>query len=242
MEEEVKTAQLLHIYHDCDFRDKVKVILRILASNTFETPQKIYKGLIKEEISNPNVNPTYELQLLWTYTTDFVKNRIVSAVRWNPINPDLLAVGYGPPFKSTSYDENGYLLIWCAKNPKNPESTFKFEKPISCLDWSVENPSWVAVGFYNGQVQVLDVSGQVLNVVKNSPTGTICYKPHWDIHWWDKQNNVEMIDLLNIDYDDTEIYSTNQDGRILCYSMTKNFEVTEVTRLHKVSRLGNEKV
>ena len=100
-----------------------------------------------------------------------VRGRPVTAMAWNAANADLLAVGYGrmdfsldggqKPTKGMAVDEEidgGLVLFWSLRNPEHPEKVLRTPYPVTALDFSRRSPTLLAIGLYNGDVEVHDVS------------------------------------------------------------------------------------
>lgn len=57
------------------------------------------------------------------------------------------------------------VMIWNTKNPIQPERKYTFEAPITSLEFSKDNPHLLAIGFYNGNIKIIDISIRYLNVI-----------------------------------------------------------------------------
>lgn len=153
---------------------------RILANNVFVAAQKRFTGLTKRDPYALDLEFNYRLDLLWTYTCESARDRPVAAFRSSPLNANVLAVAYGA--KTGADRTNGLLLIWCAKNPSQPDRTYTFDSPLSDVNWSKERPNLLAVGFYDGNVKVIDVRAKEVNVVRQSCRETsIASSPQWQV-------------------------------------------------------------
>ncbi|XP_015121940.1 WD repeat-containing protein 78 [Diachasma alloeum] len=214
--------QLAEISKKSSFKDALQIMERIIASNLFIIPQKRFKGLLKSDPCSPDLKFTYCLDLLWVHSCSETTNRSVTAFRWNYTNSNILAVGYGSR-KSTC---DGVLLIWCMKNPSQPDRIYRFESAISDLDWSRSKPNQLAVGFYDGRLRVIDVSSRTLAVLRDSKTDKLrLFSPQWQVQWW--QGDEHM------DYEE-QIYTSTQDGRILCYPTHEDFTSTQMMRIPRI--------
>lgn len=119
------------------------------------------------------------------------------------------------------------MLIWSAKNPGEPDRQYEFSDGAVCdLDWSVEKPNLLAVGFYNGIVRVIDVSKKTLSVIRetNRKIGPST-EPYWQVQWWANS------DLLN---SAEQIFTANQDGRIVCFLPNQDFRPREILRIRRL--------
>ena len=216
--------QLNYIYANASFREATRVMLRILASNLFISAQKRFTGLIKQDPYSMDLEFTYSLDLLWTFSSPVILDRPVSCFCWSYENPSVLAVGYVA--SKSSEIEDGVLILWCAKNPSHPGRIHFFDSPISSLDWSREKPNLLAIGFYDGTVRVIDVKSIDLLLVGQSQRKTSpSYLPQWQVQWWSGDDNFDQQEF---------IYTSNQDGRIFSYRTGEDFICMEVMKVPRI--------
>lgn len=223
VQREIATAedQLKYLYEMPTFRSAIEVMERIIASKLYINEQKRFKGLIKTDPCSLDLKFDYRLDLLWTHTCPQVEGRPVSCIRWNYTNNNLLAVGY----EASPKENNGLLLIWCMKNPGQPDRLYKFESPVADIDWSRRKPNQLAVGFYDGTLRVIDVSNRDLMVLKKSHRETSpTYSPHWQVQWWPDDLDSEL----------EQIYTSNQDGTIFCYAGDEDFVAREIMKIPRI--------
>ncbi|XP_011308852.1 WD repeat-containing protein 78-like [Fopius arisanus] len=215
-------TQLAIIYEKSSFKDALQIMERIIASNLFVIPQKRFKGLLRSDPCSLELTFTYSLDLLWIHSCSETTDRPVTAFRWNYTNSNILAVGYGS--RKTASD--GLLLIWCMKNPSQPDRTYRFESAVADLDWSRSKPNQLAVGFYDGSLRVIDVSSRLLAILRDSKTDKLrLFSPHWQVQWWQDDDHLDSVE---------EIYTTTQDGRILRYPSHEDFTSTEMMRIPRI--------
>ncbi|XP_011140510.1 WD repeat-containing protein 78 [Harpegnathos saltator] len=217
--------QLSHICRNTRFLDAARVMERLIANNVFLAVQKRFTGVTVRDPYALDLCFDYRLDLLWTHMYDEVRDRPVASFRWSPANASVLAVGYGA--RTDSADKrNGLLLIWCAKNPSHPARQYTFDSSVSDINWSISRPNLLAIGFYNGNVKIIDVSAKNVNVIRQSyrETSPAC-SPHWQVQWWSGDEQ--------FDYQE-QIYTSDQDGRVYCYRFGEDFLATEIMRLYRV--------
>ncbi|XP_076233372.1 dynein axonemal intermediate chain 4 [Calliopsis andreniformis] len=216
--------ELIYIFQHPSFAYAVQVMERIISTNIFLHAQKRFTGLIKQDPCSLDLEFTYTLDLLWTHTYEESNGRPVASFEWNYANTNILAVGYGA--KAGSGTKDGLVLIWSAKNPRVPGRLYWFDSPVSDVGWSHDRPNLLAVGFYSGQIKVIDVSRYDLNVVRRSDriTSPSC-SPQWQVQWWagDEQ----------FDYQE-QIYTCDQDGHIYCYRYVEDFQSTSLMRVFRI--------
>lgn len=167
---------------------------RLIANNVFLAVQKRFTGVTVRDPCSLDLCFDYRLDLLWMHACDESRGRQVAAFRWSSANASVLAVGYGAQTDSDD-KRNGLVLIWCAKNPSHPARRYTFDSPVSDINWSTNRPNLLAIGFYDGNVKVIDVSAKDVNVIRQSQreTSPAC-SPHWQVR--DCPKNIYMIKIV----------------------------------------------
>ncbi|XP_035742871.1 WD repeat-containing protein 78-like [Vespa mandarinia] len=216
--------QLYHIVYNTGFLKAARIMEGILSNNIYLDVQKRFTGIVQRDPCSLDLEFTYDLDLLWTYTCDISKDRPVSSFCWNYFNRNIIAVSYGS--KPTDDKKDGLLLLWCAKNPKEPGQIHIFDSQISSIDWSHDRPNLLAIGFYNGSIKVIDVSSTSLNIIRQSKRDTsVIYEPHWQVQWWKSDEHFDFQEL---------IYTSNQNGRVYRYPLDEDFIMTEMMKISKI--------
>jgi dynein intermediate chain 1 len=147
---------------------------------------------------------------LWRFAYERTKRKQVTALCWNPGSPDLFAVGYG------SYDflqqSSGMICCYTLKNTSYPEYIYSTESGVLCLDFHPQHPSLLAVGCYDGNVAVYNVSKNVNQPLYSSSIQTGLHSdPVWQVNW----QKEEIGKNLNF-------YSISSDGAVVNWSLSKN--------------------
>ncbi|KAL1508970.1 hypothetical protein ABEB36_003782 [Hypothenemus hampei] len=204
--------QLYKLLKNSRFQEAVCVVERLLANNYFNEQQKRFRGLSEPDIFRENIEYKYCLNLLWTFANASTNGHCVSAFEWNPVNQDLIAVGYGKFY----FVENntGMIFIWNIKNPIQPERTYFF---------SIPDPNLLAVGFYNGHIVVIDITKRDLNIIGENVPG---FEVVWNIVW--RPN-------LDPTIETEQICASFDDGRVIFYSIgkTRELEAQQMMRVAK---------
>eukprot|EP01041_Mallomonas_annulata_P001489 gene1489-2870_t len=196
-----------------------------------------------EESAAPNPNQTSSpysaLPKLFCYRAEsVVRGRPVTALAWNAANADLIAVGYGrvdfsldggqKPAKGMAVDEElsgGLVLFWSLRNPEHPEKVLRTAHPVTALDFSRRSPTLLALGLYNGDVDVYDVRresdwGKAMQSSAGIEGGHT--DPVWQVRWIAKgQERVETL------------VSISTDGRVLEWNLKKGLVVTTLMALKR---------
>ncbi|XP_060523928.1 dynein axonemal intermediate chain 4-like [Cylas formicarius] len=213
--------QLYKLMKNSRFLEAVCVIERLLANNRFYEQQKRFSGLSEPDDLREDIQYKYRLNLLWTFSNSLTKGRCVSCMEWNPLNEDLLAVGYGKFYFAEQ--TTGMVMIWNMKNPVQPERTYKFENPVTALSFSSKDTNLLAVGFYDGRIFILNVTNREKQIIaENIPS----FEVLWDVHWRpnpDKSTKRE------------QIYASSDDGKVIVYTIetAKELQQQQIMRVAK---------
>jgi WD40 repeat protein len=147
-----------------------------------------------------------------------------------------LAVGYGKldTFEDTNkpgeaVDEElagGLVLFWSLRNPEYPEKVLRTSAPVTSLDFSKLSPMLLAVGLYNGDINVYDVKreGKEWSIPVESSTSMNMGTGHTDAVWhvkWVPRGNERVETLVTI----------SSDGRVLQWAILKGLGVSTLMRL-----------
>ncbi|KAL2718966.1 WD repeat-containing protein 78-like isoform X1 [Vespula squamosa] len=218
------SEQLTHIVYNTGFLKAARIMEGILSNNVYLAAQKRFTGIVQRDPCSLDLEFTYDLDLLWTYTCSISKDRPVSSFCWNHSNRNIIAVSYGS--KPVNDKKDGLLLLWCAKNPKEPGKIYNFDSQISSIDWSRDRPNLLAIGFYDGSIKVIDVSSTSLNIIRQSKRNTPeIYEPHWQVQWWKSDEHFDFQELL---------YTSNQNGSIYRSSLDEDCIMIEMMKISKI--------
>lgn len=194
------------------FLNAVLLVERVLSTKEYANQQKKFRGLIKTDPLSLDLKYIYTLKPLWTFECKDIINRPITCIAFNPKNEDILAVGHGK--FGYAETQNGLICIWCTKNPSNYERIFKFNDPLTSLSFSIMNPNWLACGFANGDVLILDVTSYEKRIIAKSKRETNpCFEPMWTTTWMTTENK-------QTEY----VITTCQDGRINRFANTKTHD------------------
>lgn len=180
----------------------------------------------------------------------------VSCVKCNPMRGDLVCVAYGDfsfaGANSCDVKEKGALAFWSLRS-EAPIYVAKFASGIMSVDWSRESPSLLAVGFYDGEVIVLDVGQLRPDDYRDAATSasfTSTYRgqmmsnehrhndPVWAVKW------IEVRDSDEFECDESEsttsvLMSASTDGKVLRWDLHNGLHASEALAV-RWSPPGNE--
>ena len=144
---------------------------------------------------------------LWKFDFEKEKKKTLTALQWNPKQHDLVAASFGSYDFSTQ--SAGSLVCFSLKNPTYPSFLFRLDTGVMCLDWHPQRPSMLAVGLYDGNVAVYDVSKKDGLVYKSDKK----YKhsePVWQVTW--QKDDLD---------DHANFVSVSTDGRVSVWTLLK---------------------
>lgn len=205
------------------FLDAVLLTERVLATLEYSNAQKKFRGLVRYDPLSLDLVYIYSMKPLWTLECEDTRNRPISGISFNPKNENILAVAYGK-FVYAEYF-TGLVCIWCTKNPMKPERLYRFKDPLTSVAFSAKNPNWLACGFANGDVLILDVTSYAVKVIAKSIRETNpCFESIWVTNWRAIEKDYEFV------------ITTCQDGRINRFtsSKTHDFICTPMMRVSTV--------
>ncbi|XP_018332325.1 WD repeat-containing protein 78-like [Agrilus planipennis] len=208
---DVAEREIIKLSQNERFFEAACVIERLLANNLFNYQQKRYRGIIKPDPFREDIEYKYRLNHLWTYANENTNERCVSCGTHNPANDDLFAVGFGKYYFTDVC--KGMVMIWSIKNPVQPERTYNFEVPVTCLSFSSLNPNILGIGFYDGKIVIIDTTHRHLEIAAESGEDSPSHVPVWQLVWYppkDSEGEQEMV------------MGAFHDGRICMYVNTGN--------------------
>ncbi|XP_055843793.1 dynein axonemal intermediate chain 4 [Episyrphus balteatus] len=163
------------------------VTQRILAGNVFKEQQRRFRNMFMPDPLSMEVEYLYRTDVLWVLwaKSEDKERHAVSCMSWCPSNGDILAVGYGVYTCAPNYSpKRGYVCIWSIKNPVNPEKLFEYNSSVVSVEFSPYRPQLLAIGLYDGSVEVRDITTERDCTVAISQRETSPgYEPVTDIKW-----------------------------------------------------------
>ncbi|XP_074640566.1 dynein axonemal intermediate chain 4-like [Tubulanus polymorphus] len=217
------------------------VMERVVNMNTYQPKQASYRmfeiipdidnkkeleaAQASQQLAVANVGPN--LDRLWAYGCPLTKGRNVSCIAWNRINPDLLAVGYGQ-FEFTG-QKTGLVCCWSLKNPEFPERIYTCSAGVTAMDFSATNPNLLAVGLYDGRLEIFNVrSTKDEPILDSFESEGKHINPVWQLKWIEKErgSGEERAEVL---------VSVSTDGRVTQWSIRKGFECYDLMKLKRVT-------
>lgn len=167
------------------FRKSSMVIERLLAANIFGNRQKRFRSFRFPDPYDKTIRYLYRLDQLWTYKNPELIGKAVASFSWCPRNGDILAVAYGVyGFATHEYRNVGYVCVWNIKNPVNPERRWMYFAPVTAVAFSKSSPQLLAIGLYNGLVEIRDITlEEGAPVAKSDRKTAPGFEPIMHIEW-----------------------------------------------------------
>ena len=163
---------------------------------------------------------------LWRFDPDAhsrTRGRSATGVCWNPAYGDLFAVSYGS-LDFMRQNGGGSIALFSLKATARPEYVYVLPAGVLCLDFHPRHPALLAIGCYDGTVQVFDVRRRdnkpVLASILASGTHS---DPVWDVKW--AQGGCSDAQADGTGGDETselKFFSISSDGRVARWSLAKS--------------------
>mmetsp|Transcript_4872 Transcript_4872/g.10298 ORF Transcript_4872/g.10298 Transcript_4872/m.10298 type:complete len:769 (-) Transcript_4872:228-2534(-) len=209
----------------------LKVVERIVNQNVYHEKHLMYRGTSADDTENTAMKAALSsditharMEFLWSFTCPLSKGRTVTSVAYNPINSDLIAVGYGK-LNFSDDKSDGLILFWSLKNPEYPERVIKTKHGVSALAFSKEHANILAVGLYDGNLCIYDVRKESDTPLLQSVFSSFKHSDAiWNIKWIDKGS--DMPDAL---------VTISTDGHIVQWSMKKGLDHKSLMKLKRVT-------
>ncbi|MEQ2277636.1 hypothetical protein XENORESO_005658, partial [Xenotaenia resolanae] len=207
------------------FKNSLLVIERVILLNVFQPKLAAFRGLPVLKDPYSTVKPSFEIQS--TEDKDSTLSPTMEYL-WTFACP--LTTGH-----------NITSMTWNKKNSW-PERVFQCHSSVTCLDFSANNPSQLAVGMYDGSVAIYNVQvGNHMACIANSRD---CSKRHqqpvWQVIWTKQQLQLSGEEREEV------LVSVSGDGRITKWLVLSNgfncIDLMVVKRIqdHKKVPAGNQ--
>lgn len=155
------TAQIERLLKNPEFRNAIMYMGRTLSSNIYEGGMRRFRNFDQVDRTDANVEYNYSMNLLYRLVPEPSKDerKAVSDIDFCRSNGDILAVAYGLySFSSQHVPTSGSVFVWSIKNPSEPERAYYYNVPVTAISFSPFLPCLLAIGMYDGSVEVRDVS------------------------------------------------------------------------------------
>ncbi|KAF8821613.1 WD domain, G-beta repeat-containing protein [Cardiosporidium cionae] len=158
------------------------------------------------------------------------KNCAASCLDWNPIYPDIIAVGYASLWPSTlekkgQHWQGGFILIWSMKNVFMPERTIETPSGVMSLEFSFQNPYLLAAGLQNDRVMAWELRNDATIPVLDATHRESQIGPAesiFDLKWVDKGPDSIPRELLT---------TLSSDGKIIQWNLSSGVFIVETSCL-----------
>jgi len=219
-EKDKVTSQIDRLYRNPEFRNAVMYMGRTLSSNTNEAGLRRFRNFDQVERWNAEAEYVYSMNLLFRLIPEPSNDerKAVSDIDFCRSNGDILAVAYGLySFSSQHVPTSGSVFLWSIKNPGEPERAYYYDVPVTAISFSPFLPSLLAIGLYDGTVEVREVcSLQDMPIAVSQRVTSPSSSPVVAIRW---------IKQVSDDVDEADIdpfLSLSQDGSVTRFRIIKS--------------------
>lgn len=191
------------------------IIMRLLAGNEHGEAQRRFRKMncvdrmVKKIDYNYSLDPLF---VIYPFATDV--RRAVCDISFCYSNSDILAVAYGIySYSAAKLPKTGVVCVWSIKNPCDPERYFYYDYPVGAVEFSPYTSTLLAIGLYDGTVQVRDVTsaqGPVVAVSERSTSPGV--DPVLAIKWIQQRKS-------DTSHDIDPILSLSQDGSVTKFNI-----------------------
>ncbi|XP_050527854.1 dynein axonemal intermediate chain 4-like [Daktulosphaira vitifoliae] len=212
------------------FSISAMIMERTLASNVMGQLQLFLNEEFPRRPSTNNSFDNYKLVLVYECLLEkkINKNSSPRCIDWNMVTNHLLAVGYGK-FYYHFQETCGAVAIWSIKNPINPERYYTFNKSVTCLRFFFEKPNFLAIGFFCGNVLIIDISSGPLKIIFDKSVQFAGIDPILDL-CWTYRVGIQLSDVTASE----SLVTCDGNGRVASYSYIHNsFEEKELIQIDK---------
>ncbi|XP_037722912.1 dynein intermediate chain 4, axonemal isoform X1 [Drosophila subpulchrella] len=219
-EKDKVTSQIDRLYRNPEFRNAVMYMGRTLSSNTNEAGLRRFRNFDRVDRWNAEAEYVYSMNLLFRLVPEpsHDERKAVSDIDFCRSNGDILAVAYGLySFSSQHVPTSGSVFLWSIKNPGEPERAYYYDVPVTAICFSPFLPSLLAIGLYDGSVEVREVcSLQDMPIAVSQRVTSPSSSPVVAIRW---------IKQVSDDVDEADIdpfLSLSQDGSVTRFRIIKS--------------------
>uniref|UniRef100_A0A1B0C359 Dynein axonemal intermediate chain 4 n=1 Tax=Glossina palpalis gambiensis TaxID=67801 RepID=A0A1B0C359_9MUSC len=191
------------------------IVMRVLAGNEHGEAQKRFRKMncvdrmVKKIDYNYSLDPLF---VIYPFATDV--RRAVCDISFCYSNSDILAVAYGIySYSAAKLPKTGVVCVWSIKNPCDPERYFYYDYPVGSVEFSPYRSTLLAIGLYDGTVQVRDLTsahGPLVAVSERSTSPGV--DPVLAIKWIQQPKSDESHDI-------DPILSLSQDGSVTKFNI-----------------------
>ncbi|XP_018791447.1 PREDICTED: WD repeat-containing protein 78-like [Bactrocera latifrons] len=161
------SAELVQLTENSRFKFATMVMERILAGNVYQKSQLRFRNFCQPSKSDSVAEYRYKPEIIFTlHAPKFgaqqasgLNRKAVSDISFCYGNGDILAVAYGLfSYSALITVSTGNVCIWSIKNPQHPERCYRYNIPVTSVEFSPFLPFLLAVGMMDGTVEVRNIT------------------------------------------------------------------------------------
>lgn len=227
----VKEAPAPSIYQS-SFRKCLKIMERMIAQNEelekYHDYQNMYTEFWYEKHEYYGTLHQFKdkhIQPLWRFVFSPNKKKSVTCICWNKKYDDMFIVAYGS-YEFGKKKQQGSLCLFSLKNAHYPENIIYTQDAVMACDFHPRYPALIAVGLYDGIVEVYDIRDKERKPMYKSSVRTQKHTdPVWQVVW---SPNISK---------EQNFYSISSDGRVMNWIMMKDkLEPEEVIKMKLINK------
>lgn len=160
-------GELAQLTKNTRFKFSSMIMERMLAGNVYQKSQLNFRNFhrpgklasVAEYRYQPEVMFILHVPRFGAQHASGMTRRAVSDISFCYGNGDILAVAYGLfSYSALVTVSKGDVCIWSIKNPQNPERSYRFNIPVTSVEFSPFLPFLIAIGMMDGTVEVRNIT------------------------------------------------------------------------------------
>nr|XP_036222079.1 WD repeat-containing protein 78-like isoform X2 [Bactrocera oleae] len=160
-------AELAQLKENSRFKFATMIMERILAGNVYQKSQLSFRNFLQPSKSDNVAEYRYKPEVIFTlhapkfgaHHVSGINRKAVSDISFCYGNGDIIAVAYGLfSYSALITVSTGDVCIWSIKNPENPELSYRYNIPVTSVEFSPFLPFLLAIGMMDGTVEVRNIT------------------------------------------------------------------------------------
>lgn len=191
-----------------EFGRALKIMERIITNNSSAWEFNLYTQPLDDRIDARGGDGKGTFLPLWKFQFAEVKRKSATSLCWNPVYPDLFAVGHGS--FDFAHSDTGMVCCYSLKNTSYPEYIIRTESGVTCLDFNRDHPALICLGMYDGTVAVYDLKTPSNPIFQSQSPETMHLGPVWQVAWGVESPVTGL-----------HFFSVSSDGKVVDWALAK---------------------
>uniref|UniRef100_A0A0A1XT82 Dynein axonemal intermediate chain 4 n=1 Tax=Zeugodacus cucurbitae TaxID=28588 RepID=A0A0A1XT82_ZEUCU len=160
-------VELAQLSENSRFKFASMIMERLLAGNVYQKSQQNFRNFHKASKLDAVAEYRYQPEVIFTLQAPLfgaqhitgMTRKAVSDISFCYGNGDIVAVAYGLfSYSALITVSTGDVCIWSIKNPLNPERSYRYNIPVTSVEFSPFLPFLLAIGMMDGTVEVRNIT------------------------------------------------------------------------------------